>query len=265
MRTVGGFSIYSPHTGYGGGASIPVASITLEDADMFQRLADRGETLTIQLKMGAQSNGDRISHNVVAEITGSTYPDETVLVSGHLDSWDVGQGAMDDGGGMAISWSVLTALARLGLRPKRTVRLVAWSCEEIGGLGADQYYEAHIDEVPTMSLVMESDAGVFHPLGIQFAGSAAAQQIMTAIGQLLAPINASQVTSGGEGTDIDPWMQAGVPGASLANENEKYFYFHHSNGDTITVLNTDDVDLCAATWAVTAYSVANLDSLLPRS
>lgn len=214
--------------------------------------------------MQAQNNGNMPGHNVVAEIVGSTYPEETVLVSGHLDSWDVGQGAMDDGGGMAISWSVLTALARLGLRPKRTIRFVAWSCEELGGIGADQYYEAHIDEVPTMSLVMESDLGVFHPLGIEFTGSTAAAQIMAGIGQLLAPINATEVTGGGEGTDIDPWMQAGVPGASLANENEKYFYFHHSYGDTITVLDKDDVDLCAATWAVTAYSVANLDSLLPR-
>jgi len=115
-----------------------------------------------------------------------------------------------------------------------------------------------------MDLVMESDLGVFTPQGIQFAGTAAAMQVMQGVGSLLTSINASTVTTGGEGTDINPWMVAGVPGASLLNDNQQYFWFHHSNGDTMTVLDPDTMDLCAATWAVTAYTVANLPSMLPR-
>lgn len=98
-----------------------------------------------------------VGHNVVAELTGTDFPDEVVLVSGHLDSWDVGQGAMDDGGGMAISWSVLTALKQLGMQPRRTIRLVMWSCEEFGGIGAQQYFQQHQEEVKNMSLVMVSE------------------------------------------------------------------------------------------------------------
>lgn len=163
-----------------------------------------------------------------------------------------------------ISWSVLSVLRSLNMRPLRTIRLVMWSCEEFGGVGAQQYYTAHANDSSKMSLVMESDLGVFHPDGLQFTGNQDATQIMTAIGQLLAHINATLVTTGGEGTDISPWMSAGVPGASLANDNERYFWFHHSNADTMSVLNSADIDKCAAVWAVHAYSVANLPSLLPR-
>jgi len=267
-RTVAPFSIYSPHTGdmnYASGIpQIPAACITIEDAEMFQRMQNRGQNITIRLYMEAQNMPPKIGHNVVAEITGSTYPDEIVLVSGHLDSWDVGQGAMDDGGGAFISWSVLSLVRQLGLTPLRTLRLVMWSCEEFGGIGAQQYFTKHQDEVPNMDLVMESDLGVFTPQGIQFTGNASAMNIMTQIGTLLTSINASTVTTGGEGTDINPWMVAGVPGASLLNDNQQYFWFHHSHADTMTVLDPNQMDYCAATWAVTAYTVANLPSLLPR-
>ena len=139
-----------------------------------------------------------------------------------------------------------------------------WSCEEFGGIGAGQYFEAHQSELPNMSLVMESDLGVFQPLGLQFTGNNASTRIMNKIGELLEPINATIVTTGGEGTDISPWQNHGVPGASLYNANDRYFWYHHSNGDTMSVLNSDEIDKCAAVWAVHAYTVANLDQLLPR-
>jgi len=188
-----------------------------------------------------------------------------VLVSGHLDSWDVGQGAMDDGGGAFISWSVLSAVRQLGLQPKRTLRLVLWSCEEFGGVGADQYYQAHKDEIANMDLVMESDEGVFHPNGIFVSGNNATMQIMQAIGNLSAAINTTSVTTtDGIGTDVDDWVSAGVPGATLDQDNQKYFWFHHSQGDMMSVLDPDDVDMCAALWTITAYVAADLDQLLPR-
>lgn len=268
VRSVTGFSINSPHTGmmsYDDGiVPIPTASVTVEDAEMMYRIQQRNQSMTISLYMEAEMKGTATGHNVVAEIIGSTYPEETVLVSGHLDSWDVGHGAMDDGGGALISWSVLAILKKLNIRPKRTVRLVMWSCEEFGGIGSQQYFDAHKDEIDTMSLVMESDLGVFRPRGIQFAGSSSATAIMSRISILLTSINASSLVGGGEGTDIDPWQEVGVPGASLDNAAENYFDFHHTAGDTMSVLDPDEMDACAAVWAVTAWAVADLDHVLPR-
>ncbi|KAL6054335.1 Carboxypeptidase Q [Balamuthia mandrillaris] len=268
IRTVGGFSINSPHTGmqtYGSGVKpIPTACITIEDAEMLARMQARGQRIVIELYMEARTLPSTISRNIVAEIRGSTHPEEVVLVSGHIDSWDVGQGAMDDGGGAFISWQVLSLLKQLQMRPKRTVRLVMWTCEEFGGVGSHQYFQQHQSNASNYDLVMESDLGVFRPLGIEFTGSESAMKVMKQVGSLLKSINTSLVTTGGEGTDIGWWMNIGVPGASLANEAERYFWFHHSNGDTMTVLDPDDMDLCSATWAVTAFVVADLDDMLPR-
>lgn len=189
---------------------------------------------------------------------------------------------MDDGGGAMISWTALSLLHYLDIRAKRTIRCVLWSCEEFGGIGADQYFSAHESEVPTMSIVMESDMGVFHPRGLQFQGTDKAQQvsadssarvaqrqalfleIIKTISEQLRSIDAVEVEAGGGGTDIDPWVERGVPGASLLNDNFNYFAYHHSNGDTMNVLNSTDVDLAAAVWAVYAYAIADLDDLLPR-
>uniref|UniRef100_A0A2K6PXN3 Carboxypeptidase Q n=1 Tax=Rhinopithecus roxellana TaxID=61622 RepID=A0A2K6PXN3_RHIRO len=147
IRSVASLSIYSPHTGIqeyqDGVPEIPTACITVEDAEMMSRMASRGIKIVIQLKMGAKTYPDTDSFNTVAEITGSKYPEQVVLVSGHLDSWDVGQGAMDDGGGAFISWEALSLIKDLGLRPKRTLRLVLWTAEEQGGVGAFQYYQLH--------------------------------------------------------------------------------------------------------------------------
>eukprot|EP00475_Leptophrys_vorax_P040538 TRINITY_DN752_c0_g2_i1.p1 TRINITY_DN752_c0_g2~~TRINITY_DN752_c0_g2_i1.p1 ORF type:complete len:465 (-),score=132.69 TRINITY_DN752_c0_g2_i1:51-1445(-) len=268
VRTVGAFSIASPHTGHMSYASgvpqIPAACISIEDAAMVERMFRRGLTMEIELYMEALSYPPVRSYNVIGEIVGSAYPDEVVLVSGHLDSWDVGQGAMDDGGGAVISWQVISTLNKLGLRPKRTIRFVGWACEEFGGIGAQQYYDAHAVNASKMSVVFESDVGVFKAQGIQFAGSDDAKEIIGEVVKYLEPIGANLVTDGAEGTDIDPWMEAGVPGISLANQNDKYFWYHHSNGDMLTVLNEEDVASCAATWTVTAYLLANLDQLLPR-
>eukprot|EP01104_Vermistella_antarctica_P003255 TRINITY_DN1341_c0_g1_i2.p1 TRINITY_DN1341_c0_g1~~TRINITY_DN1341_c0_g1_i2.p1 ORF type:complete len:539 (+),score=129.24 TRINITY_DN1341_c0_g1_i2:1-1617(+) len=269
IRSVTSFSIYSPHTGIQSYETnvtqIPTACITVEDAEMIERMCNRSTTVVLTLNMQAENYPSVVSENVVAEITGSTYPDQVVLVSGHLDSWDVGQGAMDDGGGAFISWQALSAVHALGLRPKRTLRLVLWTCEEFGGIGSQQYYADHQSEASNFSLVMESDLGVFTPYGIQFTGNPAATAIMQETGQLLTSINGSLVTTGGDGTDIGPWMDVGVPGGSLANANEDYFFYHHSHGDTMAVMNSTDLDRASAIWAVTAFTIANLDDMLPKN
>ncbi|KAM4865108.1 carboxypeptidase Q isoform 2-T2 [Thomomys bottae] len=269
IRSVASFSVYSPHTGnqeyQEDVPKIPTACITLEDAEMLGRLASHGKTIVIQLKMGAKTYPDTVSFNTVAEITGNKYPEQVVLVSGHLDSWDIGHGALDDGSGAFISWEALSLVKDLGLRPKRTLRLVLWTAEEQGGIGALQYYRLHKGNISNYSLVMESDAGIFLPTGLQFSGSERARDIMKEIMGLLKHLNVTKVFTGGDGTDINFWIQAGVPGASLSNDAQKYFTFHHTHGDTITVLNPKEMNVAAAVWSVVAYVVADLEDMLPRT
>ncbi|XP_031552729.1 carboxypeptidase Q-like [Actinia tenebrosa] len=268
IRSVAPFSINSPHTGWQdyskGVKKIPTACITIEDAEMLGRMAARGTKITINLKMEAKTLPPVTSRNTVAEIVGSKYPDQVVLVSGHLDSWDVGQGAMDDGGGAFISWQALSVIRQLKLRPKRTLRMVMWTGEEEGYFGGLQYYNVHKVNISNFDLVMESDIGTFKPLGLDFNGSADAVEVMKEVLKLLKPINASMLNPTNVGGDITNWVKNGVPGGSLSNQNDKYFYFHHTDGDTMTVLNADELDLCAALWAVVAYTVADMEDMLPR-
>ncbi|XP_050403972.2 carboxypeptidase Q [Patella vulgata] len=268
IRSVTPLSIDSPHTGWQdyqtNVTKIPTASITVEDAEMMWRMSQRGEKIVVRLKMEAQSLPPVESRNTVAEIRGSTYPDEVVLVSGHLDSWDVGQGAMDDGGGAFISWQALSLIRQLNLRPKRTLRAVLWTAEEEGLVGSQEYYNAHKSEASKFDLVLESDEGTFTPNGLIFGGSKSAGEVMAEVLKLLQPINASKLILGGAGGDISYFMQVGVPGGNLLNENQDYFYYHHTNGDTMTVEDPHQLNLCSAVWAVIAYTVADLDDMLPR-
>ncbi|XP_076844546.1 carboxypeptidase Q-like [Brachyhypopomus gauderio] len=268
IRSVTPFSINSPHTGWQwyqpGVPQIPTASITVEDAQMMARMARRCTRIVVRLTMGAENLADVDSFNTVAEITGTEHPEQVVLLSGHLDSWDVGQGAMDDGGGVAISWEALSLIKDLGLRPRRTLRTVLWSAEEAGGLGAAQYYQQHKANISNFDLVMESDLGTFAPVGLQFTGSDKARAVMWEVVKLLTPINVTSLEEHGEGTDINMWMEAGVPGASLHTADSRYFWFHHSQGDTMTVQDPTEMNLCSAVWAVVAYVVADLDEMLPR-
>ena len=267
VRTVAPFSIYSPHTGsmeYEKDIKkVPTACVTIEDAEMLARMQARGTKIVVKLYMEASDNGLVESTNTVAEVQGSEHPEQVVLVSGHLDSWDVGQGAMDDGGGAFISWQALSTVRHLGLKPKRTMRAVLWTGEEYGGFGSYKYYEDHKNDSKNMDIVMESDIGVFKPIGLRFTGKPQAKAIVTEIMKYLRPYNASAIIDGADGTDIEWWLP-GVPGGSLENENQDYFFYHHSNGDTMTVLDPDEMDQCAALWTIVSYCIANLDEMLPR-
>ncbi|KAK1895882.1 Carboxypeptidase Q, partial [Dissostichus eleginoides] len=218
IRSITPFSINSPHTGlqdYQDGVKrIPSACITVEDAELMWRMAQRGQRIVVRLTMGAKTLPDAESFNTVAEIPGWEHPEQVVLLSGHLDSWDVGQGAMDDGGGAMISWEALSLIKELGLRPRRTLRAVLWTAEEQGGVGAQQYFDLHKVNMSNFDLVMESDLGTFTPEALQFTGSDAARKVMAEVVKLLAPINTTKLEAHGEGTDISPWLKAGVP-ASL--------------------------------------------------
>ncbi|XP_033011512.1 carboxypeptidase Q [Lacerta agilis] len=267
IKSITPFSIHSPHTGMQeyqpNVPKIPTACISVEDAEMMSRMSSRGTKIVVTLKMGAKTYPDADSFNTVAEIVGSTYPEQVVLVSGHLDSWDVGQGAMDDGGGAFISWEALSLIKDLGLRPKRTLRLLLWTGEEQGGIGAEQYYKMHKENISNFDMVMESDEGTFMPTGLAFTGSDKARDIMKEIMKLLKPINVTDVFENGEGTDINYWIHDGIPAASLRDDLTRYFWFHHSQGDTLTVQDPIQMNLCAALWTVVSYVIADMDEKIP--
>jgi carboxypeptidase Q len=243
---------------------IPAAALSVEDAMMLRRMAERGERPVVTLTMGARTLPDARSRNVVAEIAGRERPDEIVVLGGHIDSWDVGTGAMDDAGGVVAAWEAVRLMKVLGLRPRRTVRVVGWTNEENGLRGGTGYRDAHAGEVDKHVLAMESDAGVFAPTGFGFTGSDSAYEIVREVGRLLQRIRAETVTRGGGGADIGPLQQLGVPVMGLSVDGARYFWYHHSDADTIDKLDPREVALCVATLAVMAYVVAELPEPLPR-
>ncbi len=268
IASVGSGTLYTPHTGgmgYEDGVpQIPHAAITIEDSRMLHRMQDRGQRIVVRLDMEAHFLPDSPSRNVIAEVVGSEFPDEVVVLGGHSDSWDVGQGAMDDGGGCVAAWEAVRLIQQLGLRPKRTVRVALWTNEENGLRGGTAYRDAHADALEDHLLAIESDGGVFRPSGMGFTGSAKALEILQAIGTLLEPIGAGTMTDGGGGADIGPIMREGVPGASPNVDGTRYFDYHHTNADTMDKLDPHDVALNVAMMAVVAYTVANWDERLPR-
>ena len=267
IRAVGPAGLRTPHTGALQYASevkkIPAAAISAEDADRLQRMADRGSKTVVRLMMEAHFDADAESANVVGEIRGREKPDEVVVVSGHLDSWDVGAGASDDGGGCVVTWEALRIMKKLNLRPRRTVRVVLWTNEENGGRGGLAYRDQHRAELGKHVMMLESDGGVFRPLGFGFTGNDTGRETVKAIATLLAGIAADQISPGGGGADIGPSMQeAHVPGMSLEVDGTKYFLIHHTPADTIDKIDPVEMAKCAAAVAVMAYVVADLPQRL---
>ena len=214
VRSVGPAGLRTPHTGalqYSADApKIPAAAITTEDADRIQRIAERGTPIVVRLKMEAHFEPDVESANVIGELRGREKPDEVVVVGGHLDSWDVGAGATDDGGGCVVTWEALRIMKKLNLRPRRTVRVVLFTNEENGDRGGIAYRDQHHAELSKHVMMLESDDGVFRPLGFGFTGNDAAAATVRAIATLLTGIAADQMFAGGGGADIGP-ERAGRP------------------------------------------------------
>jgi carboxypeptidase Q len=269
IRSVTPFSIQSPHTGsmsYNGAArKIPHAAITVEDAQMMQRMQDRGEKIIVRLKMSAAQLPDAPSSNVVAEITGREKPEEIIIVSGHIDSWDVGQGAMDDGGGAISAWEAVRLMHELGLRPRRTVRVVLWTNEENGTAGARGYERRHQSELARHVLAMESDRGTFKPVGFSFVGGDAARKMVKALARPLARLGAASILSQGSEADVGILEQDHVPTMALLDDETKYFWYHHTDGDTMDKLNPSELAACSAAMAVMAWQVADDPVALPRA
>ena len=268
IRSVGSWSMNTPHTGVmtydRDQPKIPHAAITMEDAMMLGRLQERGEKIVLHLRMEARSVADRWSRNVIAELPGSEFPEEIVVLGGHIDSWDVGQGAHDDAGGCVAAWQAVKLIKELGLQPKRTLRVVLWTNEENGGRGNKNYRDEHFDELKDHILAIESDGGVFNPRGFGFTGSDESRDILTDISRLLLPIDANAIFKGGRAADIAPLNDEGVPVMSLKVEGSKYFWYHHTNADTFDKVDIMEFNRCVAAMAIMGYVVADMDDRLPR-
>jgi carboxypeptidase Q len=266
VRSVGPAGLRTPHTGtlsYGDGQpQIPAAAITTEDTARLQRMVDRGTTVRLKLTMEAHFLPDADSANVVGEIRGRELPDEVVLVSGHFDSWDVGTGSTDDGGGVVAAWEALRLIKKLNLHPRRSMRVVLWTNEENGGRGGLAYRDRHLAELARHVLMLESDDGVFRPTGFGFTGSDAARARVRDIATLLSGIHADAIGAAGGGADIGPSVQqAAIPSMSLEVDGN-YFLIHHTPADTVDKIEPLDIARSAAAIAVMSYVVAEMPERL---
>lgn len=269
VRSVGPPGLRTPHTGsmqYGQDApQIPTASIATEDVDRIVRLSTRGRHVRVRLSMEAHNESDVESANVVGEIRGRELPQEVVLLGGHIDSWDVGAGASDDGVGCIVAWEAARLMMKLGIRPRRTVRVVLWTNEENGLRGATAYAAKHAAHAANHVFALESDSGVFEPSGLGFTGTPAARNVVRDIGSLLAPLGLADIVAGGGGADIGPIAQAGnVPMMAYLGNPNRYFVIHHTPADTVERILPEEVSKAAAAIAVMAYVVAEMPERLPR-
>jgi carboxypeptidase Q len=269
IRAVGPYGLRTPHTGsmqaYDSTvARIPGAAISMEDAAMLHRMQGRGQRIVVRLEMEAQTLPDAPSRNVMGEIVGREKPDEVVVFGGHIDSWDVGTGAMDDAGGVVIAWEAVRLLKKLGLVPRRTIRAVGWTNEENGGRGGLAYRDAHRGELAKHIAAIESDGGTFKFRGFGYSGGDSGYAVLKQIGKLLKPLGADTILVGGGGADIGPIMAQGVPGMAHVVDGTRYFWYHHSEADNVDKLDPKELAENVAAMAVMAYVLADLPQPLPR-
>jgi len=266
VRSVGSLAMQTPHTGALNytetDPKIPAAAITFEDATLIQRLTDAGETVTVHLSMEAHMLPDADSANVMGEITGREKPEEIVVMGGHIDSWDVGAGAQDDGSGIMASLEAAVVLKKLGLRPRRTLRVVFWTNEENGGAGGRAYRAMVGGKIHDYVASIEMDGGAEKPVGFGVTPGGAALERAKEIGRLLAPIGADTVREGGGGADIGPLMHDGVPGLGLFTVGQHYFDWHHTRTDTVDKINPQEFRQCIAAMAVMGYVLADMPDRL---
>jgi len=259
----------TPHTGsvtyQPGRPGIPALSVAAEDTNRIARLTAAGKRVRLHLVTSGRIEADVQSANVVGEIVGRELPHEVVLVGGHFDSWDVGTGASDDAVGCVITWEALRLMKQLGLRPRRTVRVVLWTNEEHGLAGAGAYAEKYASSAANHVLALEADSGVFAPAAIGFTGSLQARLVMAQIGSLLTPLGLQDIGTGGGGADIGPIVQAGnVPALAYLGDPGRYFVIHHTAADTVERIAPEEVSKAAAAIAVMSYVVADMPERLPR-
>ena len=271
VRSVTHRSHRTPHTGamrYGDAkVKIPAAAITGEDADMLARFQKRGIEPVVTLKMEAKTHPDAPSANVIGELRGSTWPEEIVVIGGHIDAWDAGQGAHDDGAGCVIAMETINVLRKLNLIPKRTIRVVLWTNEENGLRGAKQYAIDHADELSLHVAAIESDSGAFPPVGVSVDCADEkrmhrAETQLRDLMSLLGPLGATRVKTGFSGADVSPMKDAGVVLMGHNVDGRDYFDYHHSPADTLDKIVPADLSKNVAAMATYAYILADMPQRL---
>ena len=255
-------SLRDPHTGEmeytASDPKIPTAAVSLEDAIMMHRLARSSQRVRVHLAMESHFEPDADSADVVGEIIGREKPDEVVVIGGHIDSWDVGQGAHDDGAGAMAALEAVALMKKLGLRPRRTVRVVLWTNEENGGRGGIAYRNWAGPALSKHVAAIEMDGGAERPLGFDLASAPEPMRNRAAaIGELLRRIDASKIRTGEAEADVEPLTAAHIPGFGLRTVMTHYFDYHHSEADTFDKIVPDDFRRCVAAMAVMSYVLAD--------
>jgi Zn-dependent M28 family amino/carboxypeptidase len=252
-----------PHTGvtaFGEGVvSIPSAALGVPEAEQLERLAAKGP-LRIRLKLASTSDPKAVAWNISGEIKGSEKPDEVIVIGGHLDSWDVGTGALDDATGVAITTAAAKLVGDLPKHPKRTLRVVMWGSEESGG-SSEAYLAAHKDELPKIVLAGESDTGADRVYSLQIPAGAADHPAMKTAVRVLAPLKIylDKAPPAHAGSDIEGLEGAGVPVVALNQDASRYFDYHHTMDDTLNKVRPDELAQNVAVWASFLYLVADSD------
>ncbi len=244
---------------------IPAGSLTAEDAIALAELASRGP-VTMHLTLTPRTLPDAEGWNVIGDLSGREHPEQVVILSGHLDSWDLGTGALDDGAGVAASLGAVEAIARSGLKPRRTLRVIAWVDEEITGAGADAYLAEQKANLATHVAAVEMDMGAGHSAGFSLMGSAAAAESLDPLKPVLAPLGATLVErTDGCGADIEDLGKAGVPCLEPLLDSRTYFNYHHTPADTLDKVAPGDLAENAAALAVLGFYLADAEVPIPRN
>jgi carboxypeptidase Q len=263
IRSIGTDSHRFPHTGqmrYAEGVpQIPAAALSNTDADQIERVLHREVPVSVRLLLRPHSTPSAPSGNVIAEIVGREHPEEIVVIGGHLDSWDLGTGAIDDGAGVAITAAAAKMILDSGKRPRRTIRLVLWGAEEVGLLGGYQYLETHREQLAQHIIATESDFGAERIWKMSAQVSPAGQTVVDIMAQLLAPLGIApgDMNTSGSGPDLIPMVAAGLPSFRLVQNGMDYFDLHHTHDDTLDKIDPVALDQNVAAYVVFAWLAAD--------
>jgi hypothetical protein len=266
VRSATPLAMQIPHTGEmsydEAQPKIPAAAVSPEDAMMIEWLARNGVPVKVHLEMEARTLPDADSADVIGEIPGSEHPEEVVVMGGHIDSWDVGQGAQDDGASIIACLQAVALMKKLGLQPRRTIRVAFWVNEENGGRGGVAYRDFVGDKIGNHVAAIEMDGGAETPRGFGASVDASSMESLQQIGKLLDRVAAGEITPGGGGSDIAPLMRDGVPGLGERTTGAHYFDWHHTEADTLDKVNPQDFRKNVAALAVMGYVLADMPGRL---
>ena len=265
VRSVGGADYRLAHTGTSRASDIPAGAVSSEDADLIAHLTSQGK-VRMHLILTSQTAEEVTTYNVVGDLKGSEHPEQIVIVSGHLDSWDLGTGAIDDAAGVAVAMETAQLMQQLHLRPKRTLRVIAWIDEENLGRGHTEYARAHAAEISQHVAAIESDLGASHPLGFRAKISPEAVARLQPVLEVLRPSGANLIllSSDSPEADIEPFAKQGVPAFGLLQDGRTYFNYHHTAADTLDKIVPQELRENATAMAVMGYALAAMPDPLPR-